>query len=211
MQKKLLFAAASIGVASVILGVVAGRPVLAQEASRYPYDPVCPWGRISNGSGMLVRCLVESEANQLLSSSPPPVSTTKSPASASASASAAPSASASASPPITAADISLKIGPITADQGSLPQAEKKLSAGKEKLIACLVDNGGLEKDSAEVHVRFLISDRGRAEGVSVQKKSGVSTKAASCVADVVDRRSVGTPEVSMVGATAVFKFSRVKR
>jgi hypothetical protein len=207
MQKKLLFAAAGIGVCSVILGVVAGRPVLAQEASRYPYDPVCPWGRISNGSGMLVRCLVETEANQLLSSSPPPASITKPTASSSASASAAPSASA----PITAADLSLKIGPITPDQGSLPQAEKKLSAAKEKLIACLVDNGGLEKDSAEVHVRFLISDRGRAEGVSVQKKSGVSPKAASCVADVVDRRSVGTPEVSMVGATAVFKFSRVKR
>lgn len=210
MQKKLLFAAASIGVGSVVLGVVAGRPVLAQEASRYPYDPVCPWGRISNGSGMLVRCLVETEASQLLSSSPPPASTTKPSASASASASAAPSTSAS-SAPVTAEDVSLKIGPITPDQGSLPQAEKKLSAAKDKLIACLVDNGGMEKDSAEVHVRFLISDRGRAEGVSVQKKSGLGAKAATCVADVVDRRSVGTPEVSMVGATAVFKFSRVKR
>lgn len=209
MQKKLLFAAASIGVGAV-LGVVAGRPVQAQEASRYPYDPVCPWGRIANGSGMLVRCLVESEANQLLSSSPPPASTAKASASTSASTAAAPSASAPATP-ITAQDISLKIGPITPDQGSLPQAEKKLSAAKEKLIACLVDNGGIEKDSAEVHVRFLISDRGRAEGVSVQKKSGLGPKAASCVADVVDRRSVGTPEVSMVGATAVFKFSRVKR
>lgn len=209
MQKKLLFAAVSIG-AGALLGVVAGRPVLAQEASRYPYDPVCPWGRIANGSGMLVRCIVEGEANQLLSSSPPPASTAKSAPSASASTSAAPSASASAQP-ITAQDISLKIGPITPDQGSLPQAEKKLSAAKEKLIACLVDNGGMEKETAEVHVRFLISDRGRAEGVSVQKKSGVSPKAAACVADVVDRRSVGTPEVSMVGATAVFKFSRVKR
>jgi hypothetical protein len=208
MQKKLLFAAVSIGVGA-LLGVVAGRPVQAQEASRYPYDPVCPWGRIANGSGMLVRCMVESEANQLLSSSPPPATARTAP-STSASASAAPSASASATP-ITAQDISLKIGPITPDQGSLPQAEKKLSAAKEKLIACLVDNGGIEKDSAEVHVRFLISDRGRAEGVSVQKKSGLSPKAASCVADVVDRRSVGTPEVSMVGATAVFKFSRVKR
>jgi hypothetical protein len=209
MQRKVLFAAATLGVGAVF-GVLAGRPAEAQEASRYPYDPVCPWGRIANGSGMLVRCIVESEQSQLLSSSPPPASTTKPAPAPTASASMAPSASASAAP-ITAQDISLKIGPITPDQGSLPQAEKKLSAAKEKLIACLVDNGGMEKDTAEVHVRFLISDRGRAEGVSVQKKSGVGAKAASCVADVVDRRSVGTPEVSLVGATAVFKFSRVKR
>jgi hypothetical protein len=159
---------------------------------------------------MLVRCIVETEANQLLSSSPPPAASGKPAPPPSGSASAAPSASASAAA-ITAQDISLKVGPVSPDQGSLPQAEKKLSAAKEKLIACIVDNGGLEKDSAEVQVRFLVSDRGRAEGVSVHKKSGVGSKAASCVADVVDRRAVGTPEVPMVGATAVFKFSRVKR
>jgi hypothetical protein len=205
MQKKLLFAAAVIG-AGAAIGLSLGSPVAAQEASRYPYDPVCPWGRLSNGGGMLVRCIVETEANQLLSSSPP-APTTKTTATASASASAAPSASAA----LTAQDVSVKVGPVTADQGSLPQAEKKLSAAKDKLIACVVDNGGMEKESAEVQVRFLVSDRGRAEGVSVHKKTGVGSKAASCVADVVDRRSVGTPEVAMVGATVVVKFSRVKR
>src|SRR3954470_2257942 len=32
---------------------------------RYPYDPACPWGRISNGKGLIVRCLTEPEATGL--------------------------------------------------------------------------------------------------------------------------------------------------
>src|SRR3954447_8344938 len=34
---------------------------------RYPYDPACPWGRIGNGKGLIVRCLSESEAQGLRS------------------------------------------------------------------------------------------------------------------------------------------------
>ena len=32
---------------------------------RYPYDPACPWGRIGNGKGIIVRCLSEAEAQAL--------------------------------------------------------------------------------------------------------------------------------------------------
>src|SRR3954466_13119185 len=32
---------------------------------RYPYDPACPWGRIGNGKGLIVRCLSEAEAQAL--------------------------------------------------------------------------------------------------------------------------------------------------
>src|SRR6187551_745159 len=34
---------------------------------RYPYDPACPWGRIGNGKGLIVRCLSEAEAQGLRS------------------------------------------------------------------------------------------------------------------------------------------------
>src|SRR6188472_3486478 len=34
---------------------------------RYPYDPACPWGRINNGKGVIVRCLSEAEAQGLRS------------------------------------------------------------------------------------------------------------------------------------------------
>src|SRR3954471_20606428 len=69
---------------------------------RYPYDPACPWGRIGNGKGLIVRCLSEAEAQALRSGtlpgvagtpSPPPVATVSS--AAPPSASATPSASAS--------------------------------------------------------------------------------------------------------------------
>ena len=33
--------------------LVGARPSVAQEASRYPYDPVCAWGRVSNGLSLI--------------------------------------------------------------------------------------------------------------------------------------------------------------
>ena len=32
---------------------------------RYPFDPACPWGRIADGKGMLVRCIDERESRTL--------------------------------------------------------------------------------------------------------------------------------------------------
>ena len=63
--------------------------------------------------------------------------------------------------------------------------------------------GGVSSDGGEVELRFLVQGRGRAEGVSVQKRRGVSVAAAKCIADVVDRRYVGYPDGPEVGATLV--------
>ena len=191
--------------------VLLSRPGSAQEASRYPYDPVCPWGRLSNGKGMLVRCITKEEGTGLGAATQP-----KSKPSASAGASAAPPAPSSEAPADAPEDdpaklFVLKAVTVTADEGTLPLAEKKLRAAKDKYLECLAKHGGLEKPEAEAHVRFLASARGRAEGVSVQKRVGMSEAAAKCVANVVDRRPVGTPASPMVGATAVIKFSRVKK
>ena len=71
----------------------AGAWALAQpgdSTSRYPYDPACPWGRISNGRGMIVRCINRQEAEQLFARSSAP--------SGSAAASGAPATSAGAAP-----------------------------------------------------------------------------------------------------------------
>src|SRR5436190_5971218 len=38
---------------------------VAEPAVRYPFDPVCPWGRVADGRGMLVRCLEPAEAQRL--------------------------------------------------------------------------------------------------------------------------------------------------
>ena len=65
------------GVALLALGfaaAVAFFPTLGEAAdplSRYPYDPACAWGRIANGRGLVMRCLTQAEANELLRRAPP--------------------------------------------------------------------------------------------------------------------------------------------
>jgi outer membrane biosynthesis protein TonB len=198
MRKTRIFSTVALLFVTPLLTASSGS---AQEASRYPYDPVCEWGRIANGKGMLVRCITQAEASALLAGPAAPV-----PAPA-----PTPSTSSSAEPPppdTTA--IALASIVVTPDQGKLPAAEKKLMLGKDKFVDCVVKNGGLEKNEGEVHVRFLVGDRGRAQGVSVQKRVALGEKAASCVADVVDRRWVGVPESPLTPVTAVVKFTKAK-
>src|SRR6187431_2396327 len=49
----------------------AEEPGAAEPAARYPFDPVCPWGRVADGRGILVRCLEASEAARLSAARPP--------------------------------------------------------------------------------------------------------------------------------------------
>jgi len=209
-------------VGAAALGVLLGaRPGEAQEASRYPYDPVCPWGRLSNGKGMLVRCISQDEAAAMpakgtkpavpAASAAPPPSAAPAPPAPSASAAPAPSASAEAPPEDPLKVYALKSITVTPDEGKLAGAEKKLANGKDKMLECLGKHGGLEKPEGEAHVRFLVSARGRAEGVSVTKRVAMSAAAADCIAHVVDRRPVGTPEAPMTAATAVIRLARVRK
>jgi len=104
-----------------------------------------------------------------------------------------------------------EIGSVTADQGALPEAAKSLKKARDRFVECAQKNGGLTADRGEVEVRFMVQGRGRAEGVSVKKRRGLSEVAAKCVADVVDRRYVGSPEEPMVGATLQVVISKKKR
>ncbi len=206
VRSRARLALAAAGAAATI--AIAAASSLADtpgDASRYPYDPVCSWGRIANGKGMLVRCLTQQEAERLLSradaGAPPPPTP-------SASAADAGRAAPAAKPEDE--DIDVRVGPVVVEEGTLPKAEKKLGVPKDKYAACVKEHGGLAGTSGEVQVRFLVRSRGRAEGVSVAKRQGVSPNAAHCVAAVVDRRYVGVPEAPLVGAKVIVKFSRHK-
>lgn len=188
---------AAAGAALVTAVAHAADPV----ENRYPYDPACPWGRIANGKGMLVRCLSQEEAQALLARG----GTEPEPA---AGGEDAGTSAADAAPEAEEEPIRVELVEVKADVGKLELAMKKLGAPKDRYLKCLSDNGGLSGKSGQVHVRFLVRSRGRAEGVSVSKRAGVSAAAAACVAAVVDRRLVGTPEAPYVGATAIFKFTR---
>jgi hypothetical protein len=218
-----------LGFAALATGAVAVAEAEDALLKRYPYDPACAWGRVGNGKGMVVRCISEDEAKALRSApvatpaakpaAPAPgVSSTTKPA---AEATPAPSSAAPEAPadnatevepaPSPDADASLDVvvGPVTADEGTLGVG--KLGQPKDKYQACVQKNGGLSGRTGEVSVRFLVRGKGVAEGVSVAKRTNLSVEAAKCVAEVIDRRRVGTPESPMVGATVLVKFTKLDK
>jgi hypothetical protein len=179
---------------------------------------------------MVVRCISEDEAKALRSAAPPAAAGAAKPAPSSpgvtsgkpapdaapapgsTSPEAAPDAVADAEPaPSTDADAALDVtvGPVAAEEGTLGVG--KLGAPKDKYAACVQKNGGLAGKTGEVSVRFLVRAKGVAEGVSVAKRTNLSKEAAQCVADVIDRRRVGTPESPMVGATVLVKFAKLDK
>jgi hypothetical protein len=102
--------------------------------------------------------------------------------------------------------------PVVVDDGKLPLADRKLAAAKSKFSECVTKFGGMTSAKGDVTLRFLVrAQRGRAEGVSVSKRTGVSEQAARCMVEVLDRRAVGEPETSMTGATLVIKLAAPSR
>jgi hypothetical protein len=211
---------------SSIIGPEAARRASAEEvtvaepAVRYPFDPVCPWGRIADGRGMLVRCLEASDVQRLAALARPP---------ASSAAVAAPSLSAT-TPSQTEPRPARAVAPVTplppplpsrpprrvhleavsaarADTGDLPEARAQLLRASDRYVQCVESNGGLSSSPARVTLRFLVRERGRAEGVTVKEREGLSTGAAKCIASVIDRRYVGYPAAPIVGADLSVDFA----
>jgi hypothetical protein len=200
----------AFGVAGIVPVAAAAKDSVT---SRYPYDPACPWGRVANGKGMIVRCLSEQETTALMQGKVPlpaaAVETAK-PANESA-APAEPKPAEETKPEVTPSNegtVEISLGPVVADKGKLAGGKLGIDSAKERYLECLTKHGGLTADKGEVQVRFLVRERGRAEGVSVAKRSGVSTATATCIAGVVDRRYAGLPEAPLVGATVVIKFDK---
>jgi hypothetical protein len=215
---------------SLICGDARGTPT---ETQRYPFDPACAWGRVSDGRGLIVRCLTKDESERL-SKGPapnPPASTTSdavAPGAGGSGAAPAPATSserpgsvvgagdASGGSPIgsgptasTAKDTFLaELVSVTADEGELPLAKKKLSAPLDRYAKCVTDNGGLTAATGQVTVRFLVRERGRAEGASPDRFQGLTEAAATCIAQVIDRRPTGVPEAPVVGATALIRIRK---
>jgi hypothetical protein len=200
------------------------------ETQRYPFDPACAWGRVSDGRGLFVRCLTRDESERL-SKVPAPTA----PASA---VSASPGGSGSGEAPASAASerpgsspgigdagagspggsgpmvstakdaFMAELVSVTADEGELPLAKKKLSSPIDRYAKCVADNGGLTAATDQVSVRFLVRERGRAEGASPDRFSGLSEAAATCIAQVIDRRPTGVPDAPVVGATALIRIRK---
>src|SRR5690606_209198 len=90
----------------VALGLVLLALPLAGQAdsdrvARYPFDPACPWGRISNGKGMIHRCLSKSEAQSIVDGDKPT------------------SADPKKLPEAIPRNYEIRLGPIKADKGDI--------------------------------------------------------------------------------------------
>ncbi len=186
------------------------------EASRFPYDPGCAWGRLSDGRGVLVRCLSREEAQGLSRSTPaahPAASApTANPGGPAPAASGAPSAAASgSSAPTDAPTLSAELVEVKAEKGELPLARRKLGHPLAQYAQCVKDHGGLLANTAEVTVSFLVRERGRAEGASAEKFKGMTAEAAQCIAKIVDRRPVGKPADNSVPAAALIRITAKRR
>lgn len=223
MKRSIPFTALLVALLSLVDGDAFGGP---SEAQRYPFDPACAWGRLSDGRGLFVRCLSKDEAERLSKpvapNSVPSVQSAKpTPTSvpAPSSSAAANSATVSTAPPpaagatagteagelITREPLSAELVGVVADEGELPLAKRKLAVPHERYAQCVMDHGGLKAPSAHVEVRFLVRERGRAEGAAAEKFQGMSEAAASCIAQVVDRRQTGTGAGPVVAATATIR------
>jgi len=182
----------------LVLSVVTSAFAAEELLDRYPFDPACGWGRLADGRGRVVRCLTQAEAKLLAAPSQVPAA----PPAASQAPPAAPE------PPSVALRASLV--DVLADEGELPVAKKKLAVPLDRYTDCVKSHGGLTAAEGEVRVRFLVRERGRAEGVSVESKKGLSDQAARCIADVVDRRPTGIPDAPLTGAVAIIRVTREK-
>jgi len=173
--------------------------------ARYPYDPACAWGRLSNGKGMIHRCLSETEAtdialsdNKLAENKTPTNDKPKE----STPSDAKPEQTKPASLP---QDVAVSVGPIEASSGDITLG--RLGQPLDRYKACLMDNGGLSEKEGALTVKFLVrAEAERAEGAIVDSYKGLSEKAAKCVANVVDRRQVGSPSTAMTEVKLHFKF-----
>jgi hypothetical protein len=185
---------------------------VAEPALRYPFDPVCPWGRIADGRGMLVRCLEPLEVQRLAAparpAAAPPLTLEARPSRAEAPAAAkvVPAPAAAPSRPPRRVKLAA-LSAARADTGELPEARTQLLRAGDRYVQCVESNGGLSNSPARVTLRFLVRERGRAEGVTVKEREGLSMGAAKCIASVVDRRYVGYPAAPIVGADLSVDFS----
>jgi hypothetical protein len=206
-----------IGLAAALAVGTLGALGSAAEPDR-SVDSTCPWGRLADGKGKLLRCLTRDEALRLREVPPPVAPPTPGPTEV-----LAPLPSPPVAPPVEPAPqpepgalpmeslLVVEVGPVVADEGALPEALKSLKKAKERYTECVDRNGGLTAERGDVELRFLVQGKGRAEGVSVRKRHGLGEAAAKCVADVVDRRYVGYPEAPAVGATVVVTVTKKKR
>lgn len=186
--------------AALVLVLPAAVMAAGDQGTKYPFDPACSWGRLSNGKGMFHRCISEQEARRLAKAGKK--AATKKQNEEDGDRGKGEPTDKKALPK----DFDLTVGPISAEEGEITVG--RLDIPMDRYRKCIDDSGGLTGKSAKVVVKFLVrAERVRAEGVSVASYENVSSAAAECIAAVVDRRQVGVPSVPLTAAHLTFQMN----
>ncbi len=151
------------------------------------HDRHCPWGRVGDGQGKLVRCLSEDESREMAKS-----------AKAGAGATAAPS-------PAPAGVVAV-VNSVVFEGEGVTSAKGNLASAVSDYQNCVARLGGLRHGAGEVRIRFHVDARGLARDASISRRRFISVQAGRCVAEIVERRFVGVPKSKASIGTAVIHF-----
>ena len=155
-------------------------------------DRHCPWGRVGDGQGKLVRCLSEDESREMAKS-----------AKAGAGAPAVPSPAPSG--------VAAVVNSVVFEGEGVTSAKGNLASAVSDYQNCVARHGGLRHGAGEVRIRFHVDTRGLARDASISRRRFISVQAARCVTDIVERRFIGVPKSKATIGTAVIHFEHSAR
>jgi len=95
----------------------------------------------------------------------------------------------------------VEMGAPKFENGEVTRVDKALSSITSGVGKCIADNGGLSGVSGSMTVSFLVRVRGRAEGVEVSKRKGVSAEAGECIRKLLKNKAIGAPSADPVGVS----------
>lgn len=92
--------------------------------------------------------------------------------------------------------------------GDVPAVTNILEKTLGDVAQCVADHGGLDAEEGGMKVQFLVRARGRAEGVEVLKRHGVTKDAARCVQKLLKNKWVGMPTEDPTGVQFRYDMKR---
>ena len=140
-------------------------------------DQLCPWGRLSDGHGKLVRCLLSDETHSVAQNS-----------------SREPAARAATTRSEATSEITATVSSVVFEGESIASAKQNFATAVPDYETCVANNGGLRHATAEVRIRFHVDTHGLAREASVSRRRFISVQAARCISRVVTHHLVGPPK-----------------
>lgn len=102
----------------------------------------------------------------------------------------------------------VSLGEVKFINGEVPKVESFLEKMKKPVASCVAEHGGLPKEQSKLEIQFLVRLRGKAEGVEVLKRDGVSEEAERCIRQVFKDEWVGTPTSDPTGVVFFYELER---